>query len=154
MLRVGIKTNEVLVVFVTNNDLFPGRNELVKALTKKHKEIKTIIQNTNPRITPIVFGNKDRILFGQGFINDELLSIKYKISHKSFYQVNPIQTEILYSKAINMAKLKETDTVLDCYSGIGTISLTISKKVKEVIGVEIVKEAVNDAIILKTLDLF
>ncbi|MBP5444904.1 MAG: 23S rRNA (uracil(1939)-C(5))-methyltransferase RlmD [Acholeplasmatales bacterium] len=146
MLRVGIKTNEVLVVFVTNNDLFPGRNELVKALTKKHKEIKTIIQNTNPRITPIVFGNKDRILFGQGFINDELLSIKYKISHKSFYQVNPIQTEILYSKAINMAKLKETDTVLDCYSGIGTISLTISKKVKEVIGVEIVKEAVNDAI--------
>lgn len=146
MLRIGIKTNEVLVVFVTNNEMFPGRNELVKNLTKKHKEIKTIIQNTNPRNTSVVFGNKDRILFGYGFINDELLGIKYKISHKSFYQVNPIQTEKLYSKAIELAKLNKGDVVLDCYSGIGTISLSISKYVKEVIGVEIVKEAVNDAI--------
>ena len=146
MLRIGIKTNEVLIVFVTNNDLFPGRNELVKNLTKKHKEIKTIIQNTNPRNTPIVFGNKDRILYGLGFINDELLGIKYKISHKSFYQVNPIQTEKLYSKAIELANLNKDDIVLDCYSGIGTISLSIAKYVKEVIGVEIVKEAVTDAI--------
>jgi 23S rRNA (uracil1939-C5)-methyltransferase len=146
MLRIGIKTNEVLVVFVTNSEMFPGRNDLVKNLTKKHKEIKTIIQNTNPRKTPIVFGNKDRILYGPGFITDKLLGISYKISHKSFYQVNPIQTEKLYSKAIEIANLSSNDTVLDCYSGIGTISLSVAKKVKKVLGVEIVKEAVNDAI--------
>ena len=146
MLRVGINTNEVLVVFVTNNELFPGRNELVKDLTKKHKEIKTIIQNTNPRKTSVVFGNKDRILYGPGFITDKLLNLSYKISHKSFYQVNPIQTEKLYSKAIEMANLSKNDIVLDCYSGIGTISLSLAKNVKQVIGVEIVKEAVNDAI--------
>ena len=146
MLRIGIVTNEVLVVFVTNNDLFPGRNELVKNLTKKHKEIKTIIQNTNPRNTPIVFGNKERILYGPGFITDKLLGNSYKISYRSFYQVNPIQTEKLYSTSIDLAKLNKTDIVLDCYSGIGTISLSMAKSVKEVIGVEIVKEAVNDAI--------
>ncbi len=146
MLRIGINTNEVLVVFVTNNELFPGRNELVKSLTKKHKEIKTIIQNTNPRNTSVVFGNKDRVLFGVGYITDKLLGISYKISHRSFYQVNPIQTEKLYSKAIEMAHLNKNDIVLDCYSGIGTISLSLADKVKKVIGVEIVKEAVNDAI--------
>ena len=146
MLRIGIHTNEVLVVFVTNNDLFPGRNELVKNLTKKHKEIKTIIQNTNPRVTPIVFGNKDRILYGPGFITDKLLGNSYKISYRSFYQVNPIQTEKLYSKAIELAQLSKSDIVLDCYSGIGTISLSLAKSVKQVIGVEIVKDAVSDAI--------
>lgn len=146
MLRVGVNTNEVLVVFVTNNEMFAGRNELVKALMKKHKEIKTIIQNTNPRHTSVVFGNKDRILYGPGFITDKLLGLSYKISHKSFYQVNPIQTEKLYSKAIEMANLSKNDIVLDCYSGIGTISLSLAKNVKQVIGVEIVKEAVNDAI--------
>lgn len=146
MLRIGIKTNQVLVVFVTNSDLFPGRNELVKALTKKHKEIKTIIQNTNPRNTSVVFGDKTRILYGVGYITDILLNNSYKISYKSFYQVNPIQTEILYQKAIELADLKVSDLVLDCYSGIGTISLSVAKSVREVIGVEIVKEAVNDAI--------
>ena len=146
MMRIGINTNEVLVVFVTNSEMFPGRNELVKALTKKHKEIKTIIQNINPRITPIVFGNKDRILYGSGFITDKLLNNSYKISYRSFYQVNPIQTEILYSKAIELANLNKSDIVLDCYCGIGTISLSLSNKVKQVIGVEIVKDAINDAI--------
>ena len=146
MLRIGINTNEVLVVFVTNNDIFHARNELVKNLVKKHKEIKTIIQNTNPRNTSVVFGPKDRILYGTGFITDKLLNIKYKISHKSFYQVNPMQTEVLYKKAIDLANLNKNEVVLDCYSGIGTISLSIANYVKNVIGVEIVKEAVNDAI--------
>ena len=146
MMRIGINTNEVLIVFVTNSEMFPGRNELVKALTKKHKEIKTIIQNINPRITPIVFGNKERILYGPGFITDKLLNNSYKISYRSFYQVNPIQTEILYKKAIELANLNKNEVVLDCYCGIGTISLSLAKQVKQVIGVEIVKEAVNDAI--------
>lgn len=146
MLRIGVKTNEVLVVFVTNNEMFPGRNELVKRLTTKHKEIKTIIQNTNPRNTSVVLGDKERVLFGPGFIFDELLGIRYKISAKSFYQVNPIQTEKLYSKAIELAKISKNDTVMDAYCGIGTIGLSLAKYAKNVIGVEINKDAINDAI--------
>lgn len=146
LLRRGFKTNEVMVVFVTNSDMFPGRNDLVKQLVSKHKEIKTVVQNTNSRITPIVLGDKERVLYGSGFIFDELLGIRFKISPKSFYQVNPIQTEVLYSEAIKLADLKKTDVVLDAYCGVGTISLAVSSKCKRVIGVEIVKEAINDAI--------
>lgn len=146
LLRIGLKTNEVMVVFVTNSDIFPGRNELTKQLVDKHKDIKTVIQNTNSRITSIVLGDKERILFGPGFIFDELLGIRFKISAKSFYQVNPVQTEVLYREAIKLADLKKTDVVLDAYCGIGTISLAVSDKCRKVIGVEIVKEAICDAI--------
>ena len=146
MLRIGVKTNEVLVVFVTNSDIFPARKELVNALINKHKEIKTIIQNTNPRKTSVVLGDKEKVLYGPGFIYDILLGNKYKISAKSFYQINPLQTEKLYSKAIELAKLNKSEVVMDCYCGIGTIGLSLAKNVKELIGVEIVKEAINDAI--------
>lgn len=146
MLRIGVKTNEVLVCFVTNSEMFPARGELVKALTKAHKEIKTITQNINPRKTSVVFGDKERILFGPGYIEDILLSNRYRISTRSFYQINPIQTEKLYSKAIELAKINKEDVVLDCYSGIGTIALSVSRNAKEVKGVEIVRSAVNDAI--------
>lgn len=146
MLRIGVKTNEVLVVFVTNSDLFPARKELVNALISKHKEIKTIIQNTNPRKTSVVLGDKDKVLYGPGFIYDILLGNKYKISAKSFYQINPVQTEKLYTKAIELANLNKNEVVMDAYCGIGTIGLSLAKNVKELIGVEIVKEAINDAI--------
>lgn len=146
MIRIGVKTSEVMVVIITKSDMFPARHEFIKELLLKHNNITTIIQNINPRATSIVLGEKERVLYGPGFIYDYLLNNKYKISSKSFYQVNPYQTEVLYSKAIEMANLKSTDIVLDCYSGIGTISLSIAKNVKQVIGVEIVKEAVQDAL--------
>mgnify|MGYP002578864110 CR=1 FL=1 len=146
LIRTSLHYEEIMVVLVTNVDAFPGRNDFVKELKKENPEITTVVQNINTRDTNVILGEKQRILFGKGFINDDLCGIKFKISAKSFYQVNPLQTEKLYSLAISLADIKPTDTVLDAYCGIGTIGLIASKKAKEVIGVEIVKEAVIDAI--------
>lgn len=145
LIKKGFTTKQVMVVFVTNTDSFPNRKFLVKDLLKSFPNIKTIIQNINTRDTNVILGEKEMVLFGNGYIEDVLMGVKFKISSKSFYQVNPIQTEVLYSKAIELAKLKKTDRILDAYCGIGTIGLIASKNVKEVIGVEIVKDAIKDA---------
>ncbi len=146
LVKRGFKTNQTMVVIVVSEDMFPGRNNFVKALRDAHPEITTIIQNTNSRSTSIVLGDKERILYGKGYIEDLLCGLKFNISAKSFYQVNPIQTEVLYNKAIEYANLTGNETVLDAYCGIGTIGLIASLKAKEVIGVELNKDAVNDAI--------
>lgn len=147
LIRVGVKTNEVMVVLVTASDLFPGRNNFVKTLLNLDKRITTIIQNVNPRDTSIVLGDKERILYGPGFIYDYLLGFKFKISSKSFYQINPEQTEKLYEKAIELADIKANDVVFDAYSGISTIGIVASKKAKQVICVEQNKDAVKDALL-------
>ena len=134
-----------MVVLITNVEDFPKRKDIVKQILKKHSSVVTIVQNVNKRKTNVVLGEMERVLFGKGYIEDVLLGINFRISSKSFYQINPIQTEVLYSKAIEMAKLSKSDVVLDAYCGIGTIALVVSKYVKEVIGVEIVKEAIWDA---------
>ena len=103
------------------------------------------MQNINTRDTNVILGEKEFVLFGKGYIEDTILGVKFKISAKSFYQVNPLQTEVLYSKAIEFAKLDKTQEVLDAYCGIGTIGLIASKHVKQVVGVEIVKQAIIDA---------
>ena len=118
----------------------------VKELIKVEPKITTIVQNINTRATNVILGDKERVLYGPGFIKDTLCGVTFKISAKSFYQVNPVQTEKLYSHAISLAGLTGKERVLDAYCGIGTIGLIASKNAKEVIGVEIVKEAVNDAI--------
>jgi 23S rRNA (uracil1939-C5)-methyltransferase len=146
VIRRGIKTDQTMVIIVTSSDVFPGRNNFVKALREAHSDINTIIQNTNSRSTSIVLGDKERVLFGRGYIEDYLCGLKFKISAKSFYQVNPLQTEVLYNNAIDFADLKGTETVLDIYCGIGTIGLIASKKAKEVIGVELNNDAIKDAI--------
>ena len=145
LIKKGFSTNQIMVVLITNVNSFPNRKELVKDLVKEHSNIKTVIQNINTRDTNVILGEKENILYGDGYIEDILLDVRFKISSKSFYQVNPIQTAILYSKAIEFADLKKTDRVLDTYCGIGTIGLIASKKVDEVIGVEIVKDAIKDA---------
>lgn len=145
LIKKGFSTNQVMVVFVTNTDTFPNRKLLIKDLLKSFPNIKTVIQNINTRDTNVILGEKEMVLFGSGYIEDILMGVRFKISSKSFYQVNPIQTEILYSKAIELASLKKTDRVLDAYCGIGTIGLIASKNVDEVIGVEIVKDAIKDA---------
>lgn len=145
LIRVGVHTNEVMVVLVTNEINFPNRKLLVKEILKKFPRVKTIVQNINTRDTNVILGEKEFILFGKGYIEDSLLDVKFKISAKSFYQVNPIQTEVLYSKAIELANLNKNQIVLDAYCGIGTIGLIASKYVKQVIGVEIVKQAIVDA---------
>ena len=133
-------------MLVTNQDVFGGRGEFVKALHLACPSITTIVQNINGRATNVILGEKERVLFGKGYIEDSLCGVWFQISAKSFYQVNPVQTEILYKTAIDFAKLTGKETVLDCYCGIGTIGLIASKHAKEVIGVEIVKEAISDAI--------
>lgn len=147
LIKRGFSTNQVMVVLVVSTKIFPGKNNYIKALVKKHPEISTIIMNINNRRTSVVLGNEEIVLYGRGYIEDILCGVKFRISAKSFYQVNPIQTEILYRKAIEMAKLKGHETVIDAYCGIGTISLIVSSKVKSVIGVELNKDAVRDAII-------
>ena len=145
LIKKGFATNEIMVVLITNVNSFPNRKEIVKDLVKKHPNIKTVVQNINTRDTNVILGEKEIVLYGNGYIEDILLGVKFKISSKSFYQVNPIQTATLYSKAIELADLNKNDRVLDTYCGIGTIGLIASKNVDEIIGVEIVKEAIKDA---------
>ena len=145
LVRVGVHTDEAMIVLVTNKESFPNRKLLVKELLKAFPTVKTIVQNINPRDTNVILGEKEFTLFGKGYIEDYILGVKFKISSKSFYQVNPSQTEVLYSRAIEMAKLDKNDLIIDTYCGIGTIGLIASKHVNRVLGVEIVKEAIVDA---------
>jgi 23S rRNA (uracil1939-C5)-methyltransferase len=146
LVKTGFASNQVMVVLVVSSPIFPGKNNFVSTLLKKHPEITTIVMNINNRKTSVVLGDNEKVLYGKGYIEDTLCGCVFQISPKSFYQINPIQTEILYNKAIDMARLTGKETVLDAYCGIGTISLIASKKAKNVIGVELNKDAVKDAI--------
>jgi len=145
LIRTSYHYDEVMVVLVTNVDSFPSRNNFVKELVKRNKSIVTVIQNINSRDTNVILGEKERILYGKGYIKDEILSLKFHISSKSFFQVNPIQTEVLYKLAIEGLNLNKNDTLLDAYSGVGTIGLIASKYVKNVTSVELVKSASDNA---------
>lgn len=140
------QTKEVMVVFVIANTVFPGRTNFIKKLVSIHPEITTIIQNINNRSTSAVLGENETVLYGKGYIYDILLNKKFKISSKSFYQINSVQTAKLYKLAIEAAKLSKEDVILDTYCGVGTIGIIASDYVKQVLSVEIVKDAVNDAI--------
>lgn len=145
IVRIGIKTNEVLVTIVLNDNNFKKEKELLEDLTNKYKEIKAIVKNINNENTNVILGKKEEIIYGDGYISDILGDYKFKISSKSFYQVNPVQTEKLYSTAINEVKDKENNIALDLYCGIGTIGIYASKYFKKIYGIEIVKEAIEDA---------
>lgn len=147
LVKRGFATNEVMLVLVTGTPVFPSKNNFVKAITKEFPEIKTVVQNINPYRTNLVLGDVQKILYGKGYIEDILCGCKFRISPKSFYQINPIQTEVLYGKAIEFAKLKGNETVLDTYCGIGTIGIIAAKNgAGSVIGVELNKDAVKDAV--------
>ena len=146
-IRYGFNSKEMMIVFVTSDKIFPGSNNLVKDLISLNLGITTIIQNINPRITPIVLGDKEKILYGKGFIYEYVGNYKFKISANSFFQVNTNMMEIIYNKAVEFAKFSKNDVVIDAYSGIGSISIFIAKYVKEVISVELNKTAHQNAII-------
>lgn len=147
LVKRGFATNEVMLVLVTGTPVFPSKNNFVKAITKEFPEIKTVVQNINPYRTNLVLGDVQKILYGKGYIEDILCGCKFRISPKSFYQINPIQTEVLYGKAIEFAKLKGNETVLDTYCGIGTIGIIAAKNgAGSVIGIELNKDAVKDAV--------
>ena len=146
LVRRGFASGEILVVLVTASPVFPSKNNFVKALRKLHPEITTIVQNVNGRGTSMVLGNQEKTLYGKGYIEDILCGYTFCISPKSFYQVNPAQTEILYKKAIKLAGLTGKELVLDAYCGIGTIGLIASRGAGQVIGVELNRDAVRDAV--------
>ena len=131
---------------MTASPVFPSKNNFVKALRKLHPEITSIVVNVNNRRTSMILGEKQQVLYGKGYIEDILCGKKFRISPKSFYQVNPVQTEILYGKAIEFAGLTGTETVIDAYSGIGTIGMIASDHAGEVISAELNGDAVRDAI--------
>lgn len=146
LVRTAMNTGQVMVVLIVAKKIFPSKNNFVKALLEKHPEVTTIVMNINDSDTSMVLGEKENILYGKGYIEDKLSGFTFKISPKTFYQINPSQTEKLYAEAINMAKLTGREKVLDAYSGIGTISLFASKKAREVLAVEVNKESVKNAI--------
>lgn len=147
LIRTGYVSGQIMVVLVTGSVIFPSKNNFVKALRKLHPEITTIVQNINDKKTSMVLGEREQVMFGKGYIEDSLCGMTFRISAKSFYQVNPKQTELLYRKAIELADLNQKEVVLDAYCGTGTIGLIASGQAKEVIGVELNKDAVSDAII-------
>lgn len=147
LVRYGFNTKEILLVIVTSCEQFPGGRNVVNDLVKKNLGITTIVQNINPRQTSIVLGNKERVLYGPGFIYETIGKLKFKISSRSFYQVNTVGMNMLYKKALEVANIKNTDIVLDTYCGVGTIGLIAASKAKQVYGVELNRDAYNDAII-------
>ena len=146
LIKHGFKSGEIMVVLVTGTVVFPGKNAFIGELLNAHPEITTIIQNINNSNTSMVLGDTEKVLYGKGYIKDTLCGCIFGISAKSFYQINPIQTEKLYTKAIEFANLTGRETVIDAYCGIGTIGIVAAKNAKQVIGVELNRDAVHDAI--------
>lgn len=145
LVRRGFSTDEIMVVLVIGSPIFPSKNNFVKALRKKYPQITTVVLNVNDKKTSMVLGERDIVIYGKGYIRDTLCGCTFRISPQSFYQVNPVQTEILYKTAIEYAGLGRKETVIDAYCGIGTIGLVAAKRAKNVIGVELNPDVVRDA---------
>ncbi|MBR2045121.1 MAG: 23S rRNA (uracil(1939)-C(5))-methyltransferase RlmD [Agathobacter sp.] len=146
LVRKGYHTGQIMVVLVLSSPILPSKNNFVKALRKNHPNISTVVINVNDKKTSMVLGERNITVYGKGFIEDELCGCTFRISPNSFYQVNPAQTELLYEKAIQCAKLTGKEKVIDAYCGTGTIGIIASKHAKEVLGVELNKDAIRDAI--------
>ncbi|KHF41480.1 23S rRNA (uracil(1939)-C(5))-methyltransferase RlmD [Halalkalibacter okhensis] len=143
--RKGKITNEVMVVLVTRGKELPNKKNIIEEIQEDIPNVKSIVQNINPKRTNVIFGDETNILWGEEYIHDYIGDIKFAISARSFYQVNPEQTKVLYDKALEYADLSGQETVIDAYCGIGTISLFLAQKAKHVYGVEIVPDAIADA---------
>lgn len=145
LVRRGFSTGEIMVVLVTVSPIFPSKNNFVKALRKEHPEITTVVLNVNDRQTSMVLGDRNIVLYGPGFIKDRLMGLTFRISPSSFYQVNPVQTEVLYGKAMEFAAMTGKERVIDAYCGTGTIGIIASGNARDVIGVELNRDAIRDA---------
>ena len=143
--KVGFTTNEVMIVLVANGNKLPNLNELASVLKENIPGFKTLVVNINKAKTNVILGRENIVVYGEGKINDYIGDLVFEISPLSFFQVNPLQTEVLYNKALEYADLQENDTVFDIYCGIGTISLFLAQKAKKVYGIEIVEDAIKDA---------
>ena len=147
LVKRGFKSSQIMVVLVTASPMFPYKKDFVKNLIKECPSITTVIQNINPGRTSLVLGEKNICLFGKGYIEEQLCEYTFRISAKSFYQINPVQTEVLYKKAIQFAGLSGKEIVIDAYCGTGTIGIFMANHAKQVIGVETNSDAVKDALV-------
>lgn len=145
LVRRGCYTGQIMVVLVTGTQIFPSARSFINALLQRHPEITTILQNINDKSSGLVLGEKNITLYGDGYIEDSILECRFRISPRSFYQVNPVMTTKLYGKAIEYMELTGSETVIDTYCGTGTIGILASKKAGKVIGVEVNADAVLDA---------
>ena len=143
--KIGLKTNEIMLILVINGESIAKEKELVSKVKEKFPEVKTIVKNINRENTNVIMGKENVNIYGDGYIKDKLGDFIFKISPHSFYQVNPVQAEKLYNIGVEAAKIDKEDTVFDLYCGIGTITLFMSKYAKKVYGIEIVEEAIKDA---------
>lgn len=147
LVRRGFSSGQVMVVLVGASGMFPLKKQFTKALLELHPEITTLVLNINSKATNLVLGDREEVLYGKGYIEDTLCGLTFRISPRSFYQINPVQTEKLYNLAMEYAKLNSESSVIDAYCGIGTIGLAAAKKAGQVIGIELNKDAVRDAIV-------
>lgn len=145
MARFGRKTDELMIVLITRTEKLPHREEIVGKIVAALPNVKSIVHNVNPKRTNVILGEKTQVLWGQDVIYDYIGNVKFAISPRSFYQVNPVQTQVLYDKALAYAGLTGEEIVFDAYCGIGTISLFLAQQAKKVYGVEVVSDAINDA---------
>ncbi len=145
LVKRAFGTGEIMVVLVTGKEPFKSKNDFIRTLLKRFPDISTIVQSVNNRFTSLVLGETENILYGSGYITDVLMGKKFRISARSFYQINYAGTEILYGKALDFAQLTGTERVMDAYSGVGTIGILAADKAGEVISVEMNLDAVRDA---------
>lgn len=145
LVKRGFASGEIMVVLVTGTEEFKSKRSFINALLERHPDITTIVQNINNKRTNLVLGEKMITLYGDGVIKENLCGYTFTISPKAFYQINPVQTEILYNKAMEFADIKKSDIVIDAYCGTGTIGIIASKYAGHVYGVELNKDAVRDA---------
>lgn len=145
LVRTGHQTGQIMVIIVTASPVFPSKKNFAKALLKVHPEITTIVQNINTKDTSMVLGDRNQVIYGKGYIEDVLCGKRFRLSPGSFYQVNSVQTEKLYNRAVKYADLKKKETIIDAYCGIGTIGIIASAHAKKVIGVELNPDAIRDA---------
>lgn len=146
LIRTGAATEQVMVVLVAVSPVFPSKNAFIRVLKEKHPEITTVVLNINDQDSSMVLGEREKLLYGAGYIEDILCGLRFRISSRSFYQVNPVQAERLYEKVVRLAGLTGRETVIDAYCGIGSIGLIAAGHARRVIGVEVNEDAVGDAI--------
>lgn len=145
VIRRGHYSGEIMVTLVVSSFEFPSKGNFVKALVKKHPEVACVVLNLNKRRSSVVLGNEERVIYGKGFIEDKLCGLNFGISSRSFYQINSVQTEVLYDKVVEFAGLSGEELVLDAYCGVGTIGMVVAGRARKVIGVEINADAVKNA---------
>lgn len=145
MFRYGFYSHELMIILITRNSDIPNVHNLINKIKEEIPQVTSIIQNINSKKTNVILGNKNKILYGKYYLSDKLLNNEFNISPNSFYQINPMQTEKLYSLVLQAADLKGNEIVIDAYCGIGTISISLAPKAKKVFGVELVKQSIKDA---------